>query len=138
MFLVMTSESVKAQYERARRRRHSDERRVYQVLFPWLKITRPEVFDEFDAFFNQLSERNPCTKNLTTTNDFKYFCRHGKGGYYVFLMTFLNNLLKEMYVQKILLQRTISSTFVVVEKLGIMFFDSVEYTTFFFFCRLYV
>ncbi len=80
----MASESVRAVYERVRRKRLSVERRSYQVLFPWLKITHPEVLVEFDVFFKQLSERNASTKNLTTTDDFKYFCRRGKGGYYVF------------------------------------------------------
>ena len=80
----MASDSVRALYERARRRRHSDERRTYQVLFPWLRIMHPEVFAKFNDFFGQLSEGNPRAKNLTTTDDFKYFCRHGKGGYYVF------------------------------------------------------
>jgi cell division septation protein DedD len=84
MFLVMASESVKAVYERARRKRHSDERRVYQVLYPWLRIMHPEVFLEFDNFFTQLAVKNLCTKNLTTSDNFKHFYRRGKGGYYVF------------------------------------------------------
>ena len=85
MFLVMASESVKAVYERARRKKHSGERRIYQVLYPWLRIMHPEVFMEFNNFFTQLAERNPRTKNLTTSDDFKHFYRRGKGGYYVFV-----------------------------------------------------
>ena len=50
MFLVMASDSVRAVYERTRRRRHSDERRTYQVLFPWLRIMHPEVFAKFKKF----------------------------------------------------------------------------------------
>ncbi len=89
----MASESVKAIYERARRKRHANERRSYQVLFPWLKTLHPEVLSQFEAFFIQLSERNPNVKNLTTSD--------------------------------------ILRTFAVAEKVSIMFFDSVEYTTFF-------
>ncbi len=80
----MASESVRAVYERVRRKRLAVERRSYQVLSPWLKIVHPEVFAEFGVFFGHLSERNTNTKKLTTTDDFKYFCRLGKGEYYVY------------------------------------------------------
>ncbi len=78
VFLAMAGESVRAVYERARRKRLVTERRSYQVLSPWLRITHPEVFAEFEVFFGHLCERNTNTKNLTTTEDFKYFCRLGK------------------------------------------------------------
>ena len=79
-FFVMASESVKAIYERARRKRNSNDRRVFQVLCPWLRVIHPEVFAEFGIFFGHLSEKNPHTKNLTTSDDFRRFCHLGKVG----------------------------------------------------------
>ena len=56
-FLVMASE--KAMYEQSRRRRNANERRVYQVLYPWLCANQfilltsppPGIPRAFDTFF---------------------------------------------------------------------------------------
>ena len=70
--------SEKVVYEQLRRKRNADERKVYQVLYPWLQIKHPEVFAEFNDFFEQLKQKYPYTKNLSTTEDFKRFCQRKK------------------------------------------------------------
>ena len=87
------SETERAIYERQRRRRLAEDRKTYQVLFPWLRNTHPEVFEQFGIFFTNLSERNPRSKNLSVTKDFKCFMRQGKGMCYVFLSCFMLLLL---------------------------------------------
>ena len=84
--LVM-AETDRAIYERQRRKKLAEERRRYQILFPWLHNTFPEIFSQFNVFFESLSERNPRTKNLSITQDFKCFLRQGKGMYYVFVLS---------------------------------------------------
>ncbi len=73
------AETSRAIYERQRRRTIAEQRRRYQILSPWLLNMFPEVFSQFSAFFNELSERNPKFKNLSITKDFKRFLREGKG-----------------------------------------------------------
>jgi hypothetical protein len=83
------SETVRALYERSRRKKLAEERRRYQILFPWLEIMHSEIFSQFDLFFRRLSERNPRIKNLTTSEDFKYFLCQRKGVCLVFYFMLL-------------------------------------------------
>ena len=75
----MASENKKSIYERERRANLAQERRVQQTLLAWLEFKHPEIFAEFNVFFEKLEGRNPHSKNLTLT-----FRRRGKGEYYVF------------------------------------------------------
>jgi hypothetical protein len=45
------AETEKAVYERQRRRKLAEERKKYQILFPWLRNTHPEIFTQFNIFF---------------------------------------------------------------------------------------
>ena len=78
--------SQRAIYERQRRRRLAEDRKAYRVLFPWLRKTHPEVFMQFSVFFGKLGERNPKSKNLSVTRDFRRFMWEGKGMCYVFCL----------------------------------------------------
>ena len=91
------AESFRASFERERRKKIATERRTYQILHPWLQHAYPEIFSEFETFFNGLAERNPRTKNLAITIEFKYFLRHKKGVYYVFLSYVVVNLLLTVF-----------------------------------------
>ena len=64
MLFLMASESVKVLYERARRKRNSDERKVSQVLYPWLRILHPEVLMKFNGFYAQLKDRNEMSQEI--------------------------------------------------------------------------
>jgi hypothetical protein len=79
----------KAIYERERRRRNGEERRVAQVLWPWVLRKHPEVFRDFTGFYEKLLEKNPHTRNLTTSHDFKQFQRGEIGKHYIFVLYFL-------------------------------------------------
>ncbi len=83
------AETTRAVYERQTRKKIAEERRKYQILSPWLQNTHPEFFLQFNVFFQQLSERNPRTKNLSITKDFKHFLRQGRGTYYVFVLCYV-------------------------------------------------
>ncbi len=71
--------SERAVYEQKRRKIIAEQRKKFQVLFPWLEITNPEVFLQFGVFFKELSAKNPRSKNLSVTKNFKRFLREGKG-----------------------------------------------------------
>jgi hypothetical protein len=89
----MTSKSEKTVYERVRHGKIMEERRLHQVLQPWMEMRYPQVFAEFMVFFNKLQDRNPRSKNLTTSADFKRFrlngILNGIGRHYVFVLCFL-------------------------------------------------
>ena len=83
------AETTRAVYERQRRKKIAEQRRKYQILSPWLQNMHPEIFYQFNVFFDELSNRNPRTKNLSTTKDFKRFLRRGEGTYYVSVMYYV-------------------------------------------------
>jgi hypothetical protein len=60
-------------YERTRRHRIRDERKIDLVLRPWLEAKHKDVYTEFFLYFNKLEENNPTAFNLTKTNEFRAF-----------------------------------------------------------------
>ena len=80
------AETPRAMYERKSRKKIAEQRRKYQILSPWLRNTYPQIFSQFIDFFDELSTRNPRTKNLSVTKDFKRFLRYGEGMYCVYVL----------------------------------------------------
>ena len=61
----MYSRSKRTGYERNRRHEIQKDRKIDQVLRPWLEIKHKEVFDEFFVYFKQLDENNPTAKKIS-------------------------------------------------------------------------
>ena len=57
----MFSKNRKIAYERARREKIWQERKLHQVLQPWVERKYPGIFMEFTTFFNKLQDKNPQT-----------------------------------------------------------------------------
>jgi hypothetical protein len=60
-------------YERNRRHKLREERKIALVLKPWLEVACKDVYAEFFSYFNHLEKNNPAAFNLTKTNEFRAF-----------------------------------------------------------------
>jgi hypothetical protein len=81
----MHSRPKRTEYERKRRHGIQKDRKIDQVLRPWLEAKYQKVYDEFFTYFKQLDERNPTAKNLTKTNKFRAFL---KGMFFYYIICF--------------------------------------------------
>jgi hypothetical protein len=79
------SKTKRNEYERSRCLKIQQDRQIDQVLRPWLEIKYREVFEEFFAFYKQLSENDPQAKNYTKTNEFRVFV----AGMFFFVLCYL-------------------------------------------------